>query len=95
MLTPLLPLVWDNWIELDAHSLLGVVGLRAEDSVTGHGRLRLLPREEVSSPSSCGWVLDDGRRSREKNENMFSISAYQPTAGKLDIGRDDEMPGTG
>ena len=81
MLTPLLPLVCDSWIEFEAQSLLGVgVGVvgrtlrPADDSVTGQGRLRLRPREEVSSPSSWGFVvLDDGKRSRERNDESMVL----------------------
>jgi hypothetical protein len=59
------------------------VGLRAEDSVTGQGRLRLLLVEEVSSISSefCSAALS---RSRErKAENMVKVLKMK---NPLDIG---------
>lgn len=49
------------------------MGLRAEDSVTGHGRLRLLPVEEVSSISSEFCSAGLSRSRVRKAENMFKV----------------------
>lgn len=69
---PLAPLVCDPECPYD-HSLLRtfvVGGLRAEDSVTGQGRLRLLPVEEASSISSEFCSAELSRSRERKAENM-------------------------
>lgn len=52
-------------------ALLPARGRRAADSVTGHGRLRLLLREEVSSPASSVGGSAPIRRRRDRKANIL------------------------
>lgn len=50
--------------------VVGLAGLRAEDSVTGHGRLRLLLSEDASSVVSSWAGSALVRRKRERKANI-------------------------
>lgn len=74
-------MVIDGWPAAGARFMLLVVemvGLRVDDSVTGHGRLRLLLSDEVSSATSslAGSALAIRKRERKANIGQATRRLY-------------------